>query len=172
MRQCKFILFSNFCDHSCCLIFFPSQIYIFVYNINIYIYILYIYIYIFNICIYIYIIWTWLRSSGLVKTKIFPTSFGRGRFQGSLLMITWRQIDFGILCHHLSSKVTWLRCGLGKNKREKAARGSSFSICWVLGSIRTELRFLVSGSRSFLSLLSVRVKYLWSWKYLLVCLWL
>ena len=42
----------------------------------------------------------------------------------------------------------WLGCcGLGKNEREKAKRGSSFSICRVLGSVRTELMFLVSGSK-------------------------
>ena len=82
---------------------------------------------------------TRLRGSELVKTKIFPTSFGRGRFQGNLLIIRWRQIDFGIpLCHHLSSKVTCC-CGLGKNEREKIARIFSFSICWVLDAVRTDI---------------------------------
>ena len=32
-----------------------------------------------------YIVTPWLMSSELVKTKIFPNSFGRGRFQGNLL---------------------------------------------------------------------------------------
>ena len=35
--------------------------------------------------IYNYVIWTWLMGSELVKTKIFPTSFRRSRFQGNLL---------------------------------------------------------------------------------------
>ena len=63
-------------------------------------------------------------------------------------------------------------CGLGKNKREKTAREFSFSIWWVLGLFRTELMFLVSGPRRFLVVLKIRVKCLWNWKYLLVCLWL
>ena len=36
--------------------------------------------------------------------------------------------------------------------------GSSFSTYWVLGSVRAELRFSVSGSRSFLVVLRVHVK--------------
>ena len=58
--------------------------------------------------------------------------------------------------HYLSSKMTC--CGLGKNEREKAARGSPFSISRVLGSVHTELKFLVSKSRSFLVVLNVHVK--------------
>ena len=32
-----------------------------------------------------YTSWMWLRGSELVKTKLFPTSFGRGRLQRTLL---------------------------------------------------------------------------------------
>ena len=48
------------------------------------------------------------RASKNKNTKLFPTSFDRSRFQGNLLIIKWRQIDFGLLCHQLSSKVTWM----------------------------------------------------------------
>ena len=56
----------------------------YIYNkyIYIYIYILYIYMHV-CICIYYYLHED--RGLELVKTKIFPSSFGRGHFQGNLI---------------------------------------------------------------------------------------
>ena len=71
----------------------------------------------------------------------------------NLLIITWRQI---LEYYVISWALRWLGCcGLGKNEREKEARGSSFSICWVLGSVLTVLGFSFSrcikrSSKTFL----------------------
>ena len=119
--------------------------------------ILCIYLYINLVCfgLHMYTIWTWLRGLELVK-KIFRLVSAMAVFK----RIYWNS-ELVNHCYDINRVLRRLGCcGLGKNEREKAARGSSISIWWVLGPVCTELRFLVSESRNFLIVLSIRVKYL------------
>ena len=101
------------------------------------------------VCIYNLFVVKGFRDS---RNKSFPTSFKGMEFLEILdLMIILKCFDLIWVLRRLGC------CDLGNNEREKAARGSSFSISWVLGSLRMELRFLVPGSRSFFVVLSVFV---------------
>ena len=67
--------------------------------------------------------WSWLFSRAFVENL-------------NLEVLAWHQ--YALECYGINWVLKWLGCSdLGKNGNEKAASGSSFSICWVCGCIKS-----------------------------------